>query len=42
VLGWYSILDGFTVVPVQLFFAERAIRINNNSVLIGIVACLLM
>lgn len=42
VLGYYPILDGLTVVPVQLFFAERAVRINGNSLLITIVSGILM
>ena len=41
-LGWYPIFDGFTVVPVQLFFAERAVRINGNSLVIAIVSGVLM
>ena len=29
-LGWYPALDMLTVVPVQLFFAERSIKIKQS------------
>lgn len=30
-LGWYAFLDVLTVIPVQMFFAERSVRINKNN-----------
>jgi hypothetical protein len=40
--GFYPLFDGFTVIPVQLFFAERSIKINRNSRAIVFIDCILM
>jgi hypothetical protein len=41
-MGWYGLLDGIVVVPVQLVFAERAVRINGNSPGVAIACGILM
>jgi hypothetical protein len=35
--GAYPLLDILTVVPVQLVFADRSVKINNRSLVVSIV-----
>ncbi|ORY29569.1 hypothetical protein BCR39DRAFT_171859 [Naematelia encephala] len=35
--GWYTIFDPIVVCPVQLFYAERAYRLNDNKIWIPII-----
>lgn len=35
--GFYPLLDILTVVPVQLVFADRSVKINNRNIFITIV-----
>jgi hypothetical protein len=35
--GYYPLLDILTVVPVQLVFADRSVKINNRNIFITIV-----
>lgn len=41
-LGWYAFLDILTVIPVQMIFAERSIKVNNKSLPVIIFDAFLM
>jgi len=30
-LGLYTLFNGFTIIPIEIVFADRAVRINGNN-----------
>jgi hypothetical protein len=36
-LGLYTLFNGLTIIPIEIIFADRAVRINGNNKILAAV-----
>jgi hypothetical protein len=36
-LGLYTLFNGLTIIPIEIVFADRAVRINGNNKVLAVV-----